>query len=266
MVLNTHSFDGDSVIVTGGSSGIGRTVAEQFVRDGANVTICSRTAEDVKAVVDEFESADYPGSAMGQACDVADREAVADLVSATVDAYGTVDHLVNNAGASFMAPFDELSEEGWRRIIEINLHGTYNCSQEVGKVMRADNGGTTVNVSSNAATLGSPLMTHYGAAKAGIENLTRSLCFEWASDGIRVNCVAPGLVATSGLAGQMDMEADEIDRTETERRIGTKAEIGDTIQFLASPQSSFINGETIRVRGIPDVEKRHDFGKPYSWM
>lgn len=266
MATDNGSFADESVIVTGGTSGIGRTVAEQFMRDGANVTVCSRTAEDVAAVVDALESGDNRGSAMGRTCDVSNRDEVAELVSATVDAFGTVDCLVNNAGASFVAPFEDLSEEGWRRIVEINLHGTFNYAQEVGEVMRADDGGTIINVSSNAAILGSPMMTHYGAAKAGIENLTRSLCFEWAPEGIRVNCIAPGLIATSGLEAQMQMEAAAIDRGDTARRVGTTEEVADVVQFLASPKSSFINGEMIRIRGVPDVEKRHELDEPYSWM
>jgi len=234
-----------TAIVTGGSKGIGRSVAESFVDDGADVVICSRTEEEVKATADEI-------GALGVACDVTDRDAVESLVETTVDEFGGVDVLVNNAGASFMSNFEGVTPNGWDRVVDINLGGTYNCTQAAGDHLK-DGNGSVVNLSSLAGVQGAPYMSHYGAAKAGIINLTRTLAYEWASDGVRVNCVAPGYVATPGVQAQMGVSADDIDRADPERSVGEPKEIADIVRFLASPASSFVVGETLLARGVPDI-------------
>jgi NAD(P)-dependent dehydrogenase (short-subunit alcohol dehydrogenase family) len=191
---------------------------------------------------------------------VTDREAVEALVAETVEEFGGIDVLVNNAGASFMAGFDDISPNGWDTIVDVNLTGTKNCSQVASEYLKSgDNGdGSVVNVASVAGQQGSPYMSHYGAAKAAIINLTRSLAYEWAGDGVRVNCVAPGFVATPGLASQMGIDADDVDRREVERRMGTSEEIADVIAFLASPAASFVVGETITAAGVPDIMESTD--------
>lgn len=244
------SVSGRPTIVTGASSGIGRTVAEAFAADGAPVTVCSRSAEHVEPVAEGIRAAG--GEALAVECDVREREAVEALVEETVDAFGSVEVLVNNAGASFMAGFTEISPNGWHAIVDTNLTGTYHCTQAAADALH-DGGGVVVNVASVAGEEGAPYMSHYGAAKAGIINLTRTLAAEWASAGVRVVCVAPGFVATPGLASQMGIEADAIDRTNVDRRVGTPSEIADVIRFLASPAASFVNGETIAPSGVPDI-------------
>ena len=159
---------------------------------------------------------------------------------------------MNNAGASFMAGFDDISPNGWATIVDSNLTGTYHCSQAAAEHL-ADGGGAVVNLASVAGRDGSPYMSHYGAAKAGVINLTRSLAYEWAGRGVRVNCVAPGFVATPGLASQMGIEADDLDRDDVDRRVGLSEEIADVVQFLASPAASFLTGETVAPAGKPDV-------------
>ncbi|MGM0604974.1 MAG: SDR family NAD(P)-dependent oxidoreductase [Halobacteriota archaeon] len=257
MSTDQFSVAGQTAIVTGASSGIGEAIAEQFAANGANVVICSRTqgnvdpvAEGINAVASED---DERGRAIAIECDVTDRNAVDALVDATVEEFGTIDCLINNAGASFVASFDAISENGWSTIVDINLTGTYHCSQSVGEVMRANGGGTIVNLSSVAGQQGSPYMSHYGAAKAGVINLTTTLAFEWADDGVRVNCIAPGFVATPGVESQMGVTGDDVDRTTVNRRLGTADEIADVAQFLASPASSYVVGETITAAGVPTV-------------
>jgi 3-oxoacyl-[acyl-carrier protein] reductase len=244
---------GQRAIVTGASSGIGRAIAERFAADGADVVVCSREQGNVDTVAEGIESSDAPGSALAVECDVTDREAVAALVDATVEEFGGLDCLVNNAGASFMASFSDLSENGWKTIVDINLHGTYHCTQLAGEAMGDE--GTVVNVSSVAGERGAPYMSHYGAAKAAVSNLTATLGYEWASDGVRVNCVAPGFVATAGVEAQMGVSAEDVDREEVDRRIGTSEEIADIVQFLASPASSYIVGETLVAQGVPPIEE-----------
>jgi NAD(P)-dependent dehydrogenase (short-subunit alcohol dehydrogenase family) len=245
------SVDGETAIVTGSSSGIGKAIAERFAADGVDVVVCSRERDNVDPVAEIIED-EYPGGALAVECDVTDRDAVEALVEATVDEFGGLDALVNNAGASFMANFDDISENGWGTIVEINLTGTVNCTQVAGEHLKAG-GGTVVNFSSVAGQQGAPYMSHYAAAKAGIENLTTTLAFEWADDDVRVNCIAPGFVATPGVASQMGVTADEIDRDTVDRRIGTSEEIADVAQFLASPAASYLTGETITARGVPDI-------------
>lgn len=251
MPTDQFSVAGQSVIITGSSKGIGRSIAERFAADGADVVVSSRDPEQIQDVADGINAASGGGSAIAVECDVTDRGAVEGLVSETVDEYGSVDVMVNNAGASFMAPIKEISPNGWKTIIEINLHGTFHCSQVAGAEMRENDGGIIINYASRAGLRLSPKMSHYGAAKAGIINFTKSLAHEWSSDGIRVNCVAPGLVATPGVASQMGITAGDIDRDEVDRTIGVVEEIADVTQFLASPASSYINGETICPMGTP---------------
>jgi 3-oxoacyl-[acyl-carrier protein] reductase len=251
MTTEQFSVDGKTALVTGASSGIGRTIAERFAGDGANVVVCSREQENVDPVAEGIEQSG--GTALAVECDVRERDSVEALVEATVEEFGAIDTLVNNAGASFMANFEGISENGWKTIVDINLHGTYHCTQAAGEVMREAGGGTVINFASVAGQEGAPYMSHYAAAKAGVINLTSTLAFEWAGEGIRVNCIAPGFVATPGVESQMGVTADEINRDEVDRKIGTSAEIADIAQFLASPASSYITGETVTARGVPDI-------------
>lgn len=244
--------EGQVAIVTGASSGIGRAIAERFAEGGASVVVCSREQGNVDPVAEGIR--DAGGEALAVECDVTDRGAVEALIEATVEEFGGLDCLVNNAGASFMAGFDDISENGWRTIVDINLTGTYNCTQAAGGQLK-QGGGTVINLASVAGQRGSPYMSHYGAAKAGIINLTTTLSAEWAGDDVRVNCIAPGFVATPGVESQMGVSADEIDRESVERRIGLSKEIADIAQFLASPASSYVVGETITAGGVPRVEE-----------
>ncbi|MFC5366023.1 SDR family NAD(P)-dependent oxidoreductase [Salinirubrum litoreum] len=253
MPTDQFSVAGSTVIVTGSSSGIGRSIAERFAADGANVVVCSREQENVDPVAEDINEEESAGRALAVECDVRDRDAVDALVDATVEEFGTVDCLINNAGASFMASFDDISENGWKTILDINLTGTFHCTQAAGRVMKEDGGGSVINLSSVAGQQGSPFMSHYGAAKAGVVNLTTTLAYEWASDDVRVNCIAPGFVATPGVETQMGVSADNVDREDVERRIGLSEEIADIAQFLASPAASYVVGETITAQGVPQV-------------
>ncbi|WP_435364304.1 SDR family NAD(P)-dependent oxidoreductase [Haloarchaeobius sp. DYHT-AS-18] len=257
--MTTEQFhvDGDVAIVTGSSSGIGKVIAERFADDGIDVVVCSRDMENVEPVAEAITESDRPGDAHAVECDVTERDAVEALVEATVEEFGGLDVLVNNAGASFMAGFDDISPNGWSTIVDINLTGTYHCTQAA-KEHLADGGGVVLNLSSLAGKQGAPYMSHYAAAKAAVENLTRTLAFEWADDDIRVNCIAPGFVATPGVASQMGVTADEIDREEVKRRIGTSEEIADVAQFLASPASSYVTGQTIVAAGVPNIMETPD--------
>ena len=247
---NKFDIDGSSAIVTGASSGIGRRIAEGFAAQGVDTTICSREQDNVDPVAEEINDGDAPGRVLPIECDVRDRDSVESMVETTVEEFGGLDVLVNNAGAVFKCDFNELSENGWKTIVDINLHGVFNCTHAAREALQ-DGGGSVINISSVRSQEAAPHETHYGAAKAGVNNLTKSLASEWAAEGVRVNCVAPGFIATPGAVTAGDTDPADIDRSEVDRKTGTTAEIADVVEFLASPAASFIAGEILTVRGVP---------------
>ncbi|MFC7154492.1 SDR family NAD(P)-dependent oxidoreductase [Halomarina halobia] len=255
--MHTPDFEveGQSVVVTGASQGIGRAIAETFAAAGADVTICSRSmervgpvAEGINRAVDEADG----GRALAVECDVRDRDDVEELFATAVAEFGAPDALVSNAGGEFVAPFEEISENGWQAVTDLNLGGTYRCAQVAGEYMREAGGGTIVNFASVNGQHPAPGESHYGAAKAAVIRLTETLAVEWATHGIRVNCVAPGLIQTPGVAETLGIdEADMPPRDEADRRIGHPEEIADLVCFLCSPAASFLNGETVTAKGVP---------------
>jgi len=239
-------------IITGGGTGIGRAIALEFARAGANSTIASRNLGNLEKVAEEVKS-------MGKRClaiatDIRIPEQVDKMVQQTVNEFGRVDIMVNNAGASFMCPVDDLSPNGWDAIVNINLKGTFLCSKAAGKVMIQQKAGKIINITSVAGIDGSPLMAHYGAAKAGVVDFTKSLAIEWAKHNITVNAIAPGLIETEGVKAQMELDPDGVKEI-LERvplgRYGQPEEIAYAAIFLASEASSFITEETLVVRGGP---------------
>jgi len=254
MPTDQFSVADQRALVTGASQGIGRTIAERLAADGARVALCSRAQERVDPVADAIDDADHDGEALAVECDVRDRDAVEAFVDATVEAFGGIDLLVNNAGGEFVAPFSEISANGWKSIVDLNLHGTFHCSQAAGEHMRADDtaGGCIVNISSVNGQHPAPNESHYSAAKAAIIRLTETLAVEWAGDGVRVNCVAPGLVQTPGVAETLGIQEDAMPpRDVVDRRIGHTDDVADVVQFLASDAAAFMTGETVTVKGVP---------------
>ena len=254
-MVEQFGVEGQTAIITGSSQGIGEVTAKQFAADGANVVVTSRSEEKIEEVAGEINDSDRPGEAIAVECDVRERDSVEALVEATVEEFGRVDSMINNAGASFMASFDDISENGWKTIVDINLHGTFHCSQIAGQQMQQQgDGGTIVNFASVAGTQGSRYMSHYGAAKAAVVNMTASLSAEYADENIRVNCIAPGLVGTAGVASQMGIDPADVDREDVAKEMGLPEEIADIVQFLVSDASSYVVGETIVAQGVPPLE------------
>ena len=257
MPTDQFSVAGRNAIVTGASRGIGRTIAERLAADGASVAICSRAQERVDPVAESIR--EDGGAALAVECDVRDREAVDAFVDATVEEFGGVDLLVNNAGGEFVAAFEDISENGWRSIVDLNLHGTFHCTQAAGGHMRADDDGCVVNISSVNGQHAAPMESHYGAAKAAIIRLTETLAVEWADDGVRVNCVAPGLIQTPGVADTLGIQETDMPPRETvDRRIGHTEDVADVVQFLASDAAAFMTGETVTVKGVPRAGNSFD--------
>ncbi|MFW6299760.1 MAG: SDR family NAD(P)-dependent oxidoreductase [Oceanicaulis sp.] len=250
MPTDQFSVDGRNVIVTGASQGIGKGIAETIAADGANVAICSRAQERVEPVAEAIR--DDGGTALAVECNVREPDEVEAFVEATVEEFGGVDLLVNNAGGEFVAPFDDISENGWKTIVDINLHGTFHCTQAAGEYMREGDGGCIINMSSVNGQHPAPHESHYGASKAALIRLTETLAVEWARYGIRVNCIAPGLIQTPGVAETLGIdESDMPPRAAVDRRIGHPEDIADVVQFLASDAAAFMTGETVTVKGVP---------------
>ncbi|QLD91102.1 SDR family oxidoreductase [Natronomonas salina] len=250
MPTDQFSVDGRNAIVTGASQGIGRTIAERLAADGANVAICSRSQDRVDPVAEGIR--EDGGTALAVECNVREPDEVEAFVEATVEEFGGVDLLVNNAGGEFVAPFEDISENGWKSIVDLNLHGTFHCTQAAGEYMREDDGGCIVNMSSVNGQHAAPNESHYSASKAAIIRLTETLATEWSKYGVRVNCVAPGLIQTPGVAETLGIDSEDMPPRETvDRRIGHTEDIADVVQFLASDAAAFMTGETVTVKGVP---------------
>lgn len=237
-------------IITGGGTGIGQTIALEFVKAGANVVIASRKQSNLDSTVEKIKA--LGKNTLAIATDIRVPEQVDDLIKQTVEKFGRIDIMVNNAGASFMSPVEEMTPNGWDTIININLKGTFLCCRAAGKVMIEQKSGKIINVASTAGVNGSPRMAHYGAAKAGVINFTKSLAAEWAPYNINVNCITPGLIETEGVKTQMNLDPQAIEEQKKLpllRRPGQTEDIAFTAIFLASEASKFLTGENIIVRG-----------------
>jgi 3-oxoacyl-[acyl-carrier protein] reductase len=245
-------------IVTGASQGIGRAIALELARVGADVVVCSRRPAALKPVADQIRA--LGRQALAVECDVADAVQVDDVVGRTTSAFGRIDLLVNNAGYRIRAPLEDLSRREWDAMIATNLTGVFLFSQAVGRVMIGQRAGTIVNVTSVAARSGARGMAAYAAAKAGVTVLTQSLGAEWAKYGIRVNAVAPGPVETEGVLEVWKTPAMIAQATGEVPlgRLGRPEEIAWAVVFVASDQARFMTGETLYVSGGPRVGNRED--------
>jgi NAD(P)-dependent dehydrogenase (short-subunit alcohol dehydrogenase family) len=235
-------------VVTGAGQGIGRAVAGRISAEGAAVAVLDKNEQTGEPAAAELRQRGR--AAMFAKCDVADRDSVRRAIREVVKAYGRVSILVNNAGIGLKAPFLELCEEDWRKVIDTNLTGAFLVSQEVCREMVQLGRGSIVNVGSIAGRMAHSNQVAYAVSKSGIEGLTRIMAFELAPLGIRVNAVAPGTIATELLAGMLTEEA----RHERERRIpmgrlGTPDEVAAVIAFLVSEEARYMTGSIISIDG-----------------
>jgi citronellol/citronellal dehydrogenase len=242
-------FAGKVVVVTGGGSGIGRCVAHELAALGATVALIGRKPEKLQTVLDEIVQ--DGGLASMHVCDIRQEESVKKTVADIVTQHGHIDGLVNNAGGQYMTPLEAISAKGWEAVISTNLTGGFLMARECYSQSMRKHGGSIVNIV--ADMWGSmPGMGHSGAARAGMVNLTETAAVEWACKGVRVNAVAPGYIASSGMdhyppeAGPM---LREMVKTVPMGRFGTEAETAAGIVFLLSPAAAFITGSTLRIDG-----------------
>jgi len=259
-MASPFSVEGKVAIVTGGGVGIGRSIALEFARAGADVVIASRKMENLEPVTAEIKKLGRRSLAL--AVDVRHEEAVKELVERTARDLGRVDVMINNAGASFRAKTEDISPNGWNAVVGINLNGVFFGCKWAGRHMMTQGQGVIINVASIAGVHGSMMMPHYGAAKAAVINFTRSLGMAWGRQNIRVNCIAPGPVETEGyldvLTKQEPSAAKKAYDTVASRvgmgRWGKVEEIAYPCIFLASDASSFMTGATIVVDGGPSPQ------------
>lgn len=246
-------FAGKVVIVTGGGSGIGRCTAHELAALGAHVALVGRKLEKLQKVADEIaeDAAGQGGSASLHVCDIRQEDTVRATVAAVLAAQGRIDALVNNAGGQYMTPLEAISAKGWEAVVNTNLTGGFLMARECYLQAMLARGGAIVNII--ADIWGSmPGMGHSGAARAGMLSFTETAALEWAKSGVRVNAVAPGYIASSGM-DQYPAEAGprlrQMGKTVPAGRFGNEAETSAAIVFLLSPAASFISGSVLRVDG-----------------
>jgi len=249
MTIPSFSLEGKVAIVTGGSRGIGRVIALGFAEAGANVVVCSRTLTDLEKVAEEIEALGRRSLAVET--NIAVKSEVDNLVEKTLEKFGTIDILVNNAAMNIMRPLTELREDGWDKVMNVGLKGYYLCSQAVAKVMIEKNSGNIINISSGAAVKAAPMLGAYSISKAGVVMLTQLLAADLARYNIRVNAIGPGMVKT-GFSQPMWGNPDMLKVMESQIPLGRLAEPEEIMAvalFLASDASSYITGQTIYVDG-----------------
>ncbi len=256
MSLERFRLDDRVAIVTGGGTGIGKAISLEFARAGAHVVVGSRKIEHLEPVAQAIR--DLGRRSLAIQVDVRNADQVDHLVARTVAEFGRIDILVNNAGASFMAPVEAISANGWNTVVGINLTGVFLCSKAAGVRMIAQKKGVIINIASIAGEHGSVLMAPYGAAKAGVINFTKTLALAWAQHGIRVNAIAPGPIVTEGFEGVLGAGGEEAKATYNRiadsvamRRWGRPEEVAYPAVMLASDASSYMTGTTIVVDGGP---------------
>ncbi len=248
-------FDGCSVIVTGGGSGIGRCTAHELAALGARVALIGRNLDKLDKVAAEI--AEAGGQADGYACDIREEDTVRDTVAEILAAHGRIDGLVNNAGGQFPAPLRDISLKGWDAVVRTNLNGGFLVSRECYTQWMEAHGGAIVNIVADF-WMAMPTMGHSGAARAGMMNFTETAAVEWGYAGVRVNAVAPGWIASSGM-DTYDAATEEVFRRLPGlvplQRIGTESETSAAIVFLLTEAAAFISGTCLRVDGAaPNVK------------
>ncbi|MBC3193044.1 3-oxoacyl-ACP reductase FabG [Pseudonocardia sp. C8] len=240
-------MDDRSVIVTGAGRGIGRAIAERLAAEGAAVAVT-----DVDEDTATGTAAEIGGKAVGIHADVTDPGSVRAMVQRAREEFGRIDGLVNNAGWDKIGPFVDSDPADWDRIIRINLYGVLHTSQAVVPVMIAQGGGTVVNIASDAARVGSSGEAVYSAAKGGVISFTKTLAREVARHGINANCVCPGPTDTplfSSLFEGNDRLRDALVKAIPFRRLARPDDLAATVAFFASPDATYLTGQTVSVSG-----------------
>jgi citronellol/citronellal dehydrogenase len=249
-VFKEGLFAGQTVVITGGGSGIGRCTAHELAALGADVAVVGRNPDKLAAVKAEIES--DGGRVSTHVADIRDETAVSEAIDAILAAHARIDGLFNNAGGQYRAPLETISTKGFEAVVRTNLTGGFIVMREIYSRWMRDHGGAIVNMIADIWH-GWPHFSHSAAARGGMLTLSESAATEWAAAGVRVNTIAPGSIASSGLDTYDSKDADflrnQVAREIPLQRFGTEAEVSAAVVFLLSPAASFITGACIRVDG-----------------
>ncbi len=271
--LPPGTFDGVGVFITGAGTGLGRAIATEFARLGADIVVASRKAEHLDAGREAIEA--LGRRVITVTCDIRDPDQVAAAFDAAVDVLGLPQVLVNNAAANFPVAAEDMSPNAWRTVVDITLNGTFFCAREFARRhLTAGTPASIINVGASYAWTGGPGFAHSAAAKAGVKNMVETLAVEWGPYGIQVNGLVPGLFPhedmTADIQGNLARTSDK-DVCQPALRVGRLRELGWAATFLASPYARFISGHTLVVDGAnwqrrtltnpPVVTVREQMGK-----
>tara|TARA_B000000437_G_scaffold210184_1_gene179908 strand:- start:5481 stop:6329 length:849 start_codon:yes stop_codon:yes gene_type:complete len=242
---------GKNIVVTGGGTGLGKSMAERFSDLGANLVLTSRREKVINDTAKEFRK--RRKKAIPIVCDVRYPDQVESMINQAVDQLGSVDILVNNAAGNFISPTENLSSNAFKTVVDIVLNGTFHCSQAAGKIMRKNKSGVILNIVTTYAWTGSGYVVPSACAKAGVLAMTRSLAVEWAKYGIRTVAIAPGPFPTKGAWSRLAPPGLGIEKKMKARiplkRLGKHSELANLASFLVSDMASYINGEVVTIDG-----------------
>ena len=249
--LPEGTYAGSCVFVTGGGTGLGKAIATEFARLGADIVVASRKAEHLDAGQEAMAA--LGARVLAVTCDIRDPDQISAAFDEATAAFGLPGVLVNNAAANFPVPAEDMSPNAWRTVVDITLNGTFFCSREFARRhIEAGTGGSIVDVGASYAWTGGPGFAHSAAAKAGVKNMVETLAVEWGPYGIQVNGLVPGLFPhedmTADIKGNLD-RTNEKDVCQPALRVGRLRELGWAATFLASPYARFISGHTLVVDG-----------------
>ena len=246
--IDPKTLRNKTCLVTGSSRGIGREIALEFARHGADVGVNYRSSEAEAAdVVETIE--DGGENALAVQADVADRASVSRMAEAIHDELGPVDVLVNNAGITADRKFENMSREEWDRVIDVNLGGTFNCTKAFFEDIREADDGRLINISSVVGQQGNYGQANYAASKCGLFGFTRTLALELAQTGSTANCVAPGFTETDMLESVPDRVREKIKRRIPLDRFAEPEDVVGMVRFLAGPESSYMTGQILGING-----------------
>lgn len=249
-VKEMFDLSGRTAIVTGGSRGLGKEIAEGLAEAGAKLMLCARGEEWLDETVQEFETRGF--EVEGKVCDVSRAQDVESAIADTVKRFGSIDILVNNAGTSWGAMPEDMTLDQWQKVIDVNLTGCFLMARAAGRQMLAQGRGSIINIASIAGLTSSangPFYAGYVASKAGLIGLTRELAASWGRRGIRVNAIAPGFFHSRLADPVIDIYERSIQENNVIPRVGNEGELKGVAVFLASDASSYITGQTIAVDG-----------------